>query len=58
MSLIKKHTSVKERAAKSRSKNAIEPEITIVYKSKTSSSSFPQKIDKANKLLSKAKLMK
>jgi len=30
---------------------------TIVYKSKTSKSSFPEKTEKVNKLLSKAKLL-
>ena len=34
-----------------------ESRMTIVYKSKTSKSSFPEKIKKVNKLLSKAKLI-
>jgi hypothetical protein len=32
--------------------------VTIVYKSKNTRSSFPKKIKKVNKLLSKAKLLK
>ena len=31
---------------------------TIIYKSKTSKSSFPQKTEEVNRLLSKAKLLK
>jgi len=39
-------------------KKGKEPRVTIVYKSKTSKSSFPEKIKKVNKLLSRAKLLK
>ena len=55
MSITKKHTS--RRASRSSKKNE-EPNVTIVFKSKASKSSFPEKTDKANKLLSKAKLIK
>ncbi len=39
-------------------KNGKEYNVTIVFKSKTPKSSFPEKTQKANKLLSKAKLLK
>ena len=39
-------------------KNEKDPGVTIVYKSKTSKTSFPEETEKVNKLLSKAKLLK
>ena len=56
MSVTKKSTARKKSGVSK--KNGNEPGITIVYKSKTSKSSFPAKTAKANKLLSKAKLLK
>lgn len=58
MSLLKKNSLVRRRAVKNNDKKTIAPAITIVYKSNIKSSSFPEKIDKANKLLKKAKLLK
>ena len=56
MSVTKKTTSRKRSGLAK--KNGNEPGVTIVYKSKTPKSSFPAKTAKANKLLSKAKLLK
>jgi len=56
MSVTKKTTS--KRTSNLSGKNRTEPGVTIVYKSKTSKSSFPKKTQKVNKLLSKAKLLK
>lgn len=55
MSITKKSNS--ERSSELR-KNRKKPNVTIIYKSKVSQSSFPQKVEKLNKLLSKAKLLK
>jgi hypothetical protein len=56
MGITKKNTS--KRASGISGKNGRDSGVTIVYKSKTSKSSFPEKTDKVNKLLSKAKLIK
>ncbi len=56
MSLVKKDILQRRKATKSALKKIIES--TPVYKSKVANTSFPQKIEKANALLSKAKLMK
>jgi hypothetical protein len=56
MSLLKKDTLERRKATKSASKKMIES--IPAYKSKVVNTSFPQKIEKANSLLSKAKLMK
>jgi hypothetical protein len=56
MSVTKKNTS--KRTSGVSGKNRKEPDVTIVYKSKISKSSFPEKTEKVNKLLSKAKLLK
>jgi hypothetical protein len=56
MSVTKKTTSRKRSAPLKR--NAKVSGVTIVYKSKTSKPSFPAKTAKANKLLSKAQLLK
>ena len=55
MGVVKKNTS--EKTPASSGKKRKEP-VTIVYKTKTSKSSFPEKVRKVNKLLSKAKLIK
>ena len=39
-------------------KNEKESNVMIVYKSKNSKSSFPEKTERVNKLLSKSKLLK
>jgi hypothetical protein len=54
MATAKRNTSEKTAAPGKKGKGAV----TIVYKTKTSKSSFPEKIRKVNKLLSKAKLIK
>jgi hypothetical protein len=56
MRITKKNISKK--VSRSLKKNEKDPGVTIVYKSKTSKSSFPEKTDRVNKLLSKAKLLK
>ncbi len=58
MSLTKTFPSVKKRSATNGSKNSTEAGATVIFKTKTSGSSFPQKIAKLNKLLAKAKLIK
>ena len=57
MSLTKTHTSPKKQFSKNGSKNSVS-EAIVIYKTKTSGSSFPKKVEKLNKLLSKTKLMK
>jgi hypothetical protein len=47
----------KKTTAFSRKKGEKSP-VTIVYKTKTSTSSFPEKVKRINTLLSKAKLIK
>jgi len=54
MGTAKKNTVEKTPAPGKKRKEAV----TIVYKTKTSKSSFPQKIRKVNELLSGAKLIK
>lgn len=56
MGITKKNTSKK--ISSSLKRNEKDTGVTIVYKSKTSKSSFPEKTDRVNKLLSKAKLLK
>jgi len=56
MSVTKKNTPKKRSGLSKRNGKA--SGVTIVYKSKTSKSSFPAKTSKANKLLSNAKLLK
>jgi len=56
MSVTKKRTS--NTTSRSSKKTGQEPGVTIVYKSKVSKSSFPQKTEKANKLLSKTKFLR
>lgn len=55
MSLTKKNNS--GRASALSKKNRKQSHVTIVYKSKVTKSSFPEKTEKVNKLLSKAKLL-
>jgi hypothetical protein len=56
MGVTKKNTS--KRNTKLSGKKERDSVVTIVYKSKTSKSTFPGKIKKVNELLSKAKLIK
>jgi hypothetical protein len=56
MSVTRKNTS--KRASSLSGKEEKKSAVTIVNKSKTSKSSFPEKIKKVNTLLSKAKLIK
>jgi hypothetical protein len=56
MGVTKKNTT--KRSSRLSAKKGNESQVTIVYKSKISQSSFPEKIKKVNKLLSKAKLIK
>lgn len=57
MGLSKTYTFPKKSSSKNDSKNSVS-EAIVIYKTKTSGSSFPKKVAKLNKLLSKAKLMK
>ena len=56
MGVSKKNTSKK--VSRSLKKNEKGPDVTIVYKSKTSKTSLPEKTEKVNRLLSKARLLK
>jgi hypothetical protein len=56
MSITKKSNS--GRVSGLSKKNGKQSNVTIIYKSKVPKSSFPEKTEKINKLLSKAKLLK